>query len=913
VSRELQRGTTAQAVDWADFDQQIAAGTPLLPLFRERLRASDEELARRFYAGEAVERLVAARVAVMDQLLLCAWRHHLPAADDIALVAVGGYGRGELHPASDIDLLILFEADDTINPHAAAIEAFLLLLWDLKLEVGHSARSIDECVRQAEADITVATNLMEARLLIGPETLFQRMQEATGPARIWTSADFFSAKLAEQEARHHRFHDTGYNLEPNIKESPGGLRDLQVIGWVAKRHFDARSLHDLVAHGFLTEREYTALHAAQIFLWRVRFGLHLLTGRHEDRLLFDHQRTLAEEFGYRDRDRDYCLPSAVANDRPSGRGDAPCGLAVEQFMKDYYRTVMKLSRLNEMLLQLFREEILLANESITPVPLHAHFQARRSYLETVDETLFSRRPKALLELFLVMASHPELRGVRADTIRQVHEHLHLIDAEFRADPEARALFIDLFRQGRGLAHELRRMNRYGLLAAYLPVFANIVGQMQHDLFHIYTVDEHTMFVVRNLRRFTIPQYRHELPLCSEIVQRLRKPELLYLAGFFHDIAKGRGGDHSHLGAADAADFCHEHGLSELDTQLVSWLVENHLIMSSTAQRKDISDPEVISAFAQQVNTQERLNHLYLLTVADIRATNDSLWNSWKGALLAELYHATSRQLRRGLENPLNARELVGETQDEALRLLTSHGSAESHVRDFWQTLPDEYFLRHSAEEIAWQTLGITERPANDSNCLVRAWGESHRGGTEIFVYCLAHQAVFAIITATLEQLGLNVTDARVVTTEDNHALDTFLVLDHEGLPVKEQRQLEAIEQRLRQQLESGAIPSPPLGRLNRLQRHFPIATEVLFREDEHHQRSVLEVITGDRLGLLAGIARALLTCRVRLQTAKIATLGERAEDIFLVTNQDSRPLAEENRECLRAQILRQLDEESREP
>lgn len=879
--------------DWSQFDRQLAATDTLLPLFREQLTAANDDLHRRFLAGEPVDTLVRARAGLMDQLLVRAWRRLVGTdADDIALVAGGGYGRHELHPGSDIDLLILLAEDDTADDHAEAIEHFLLFLWDLKLEVGQSVRSVAECTRQAEQDITVATNLMEARLLSGPRDLFQAMKEASGPDRVWPSADFFRAKIEEQQARHHRFHDSGYNLEPNVKESPGGLRDLQVIGWVAKRHFGAETLHDLVGHGFLTEHEYRALHAAQNFLWRVRCGLHYLTGRREDRLLFEHQRKLAEQFGYRDK---------------------PHSMAVEQFMKDYYRTVLRLSRLNEMLLQLFEEDILLADEPGEPQPLCDSFQARHGYLEAVSDDIFLRKPTALLELFVTMAGHPELRGVRAGTIRLVRDHRYLIDESFRRNPEAHKLFIELFRQGTGLTHELRRMNRYGVLAAYLPVFGHIVGQMQHDLFHIYTVDEHTMFVVRNLRRFTVPEHHHEFPLCSDIIARIKKQEVLTLAGFFHDIGKGRGGDHSLLGAADAVTFCREHGMGEYDTELVKWLVENHLIMSTTAQRKDISDPDVISEFAQRVGTQKRLDHLYLLTVADIRATSPTLWNSWKDALLADLYRATSRALRRGLDNPVAHKDLVRETRAQALGLLTRRGCNEAAVRAFWQGLGDDYFLRHSAEEIAWQTQSILEKPEGDDEAMVRAWGKTHRGGTEIFVYTRDRESLFAAITATLEQLGLDIIDARVITSRNRYALDTFLVLDHNGEAITDPRRLEEIQRRLKQQLASPELPPQQKGRLTRRQKYFPITTEVWFRDDLGNQRTVMEVVTSDRPGLLARIARALLACGVLLQSAKIATFGERAEDIFFVTDSEGNPLDTPQFDCLRKTIKRLLEPESVTP
>lgn len=879
--------TNSTFLEWQDFDDAIAATDNPLSLFRQQLNAAQEILKEDFENDININQIVRGRAKVVDRLLIRAWnRLFTDNETTIALIAVGGYGRGELHPVSDIDLLILSASDEDTSTHADNIEQFLLFLWDMGLEVGHSVRTVPDCIEQAEADITVATNLMEARILTGPEVLFNKMKEATGPQHIWPSLEFFRAKRKEQIARHHRFYDTAYNLEPNIKENPGGLRDLQVIGWVAKRHFGAETLHELVDHRFLTESEYYYLISSQNFLWKIRFALHVLTNRREDRLLFDHQRALARQFGYQDREHK---------------------LAVEQFMKDYYRTVMELSRLNEMLLELFEEEILFANDQTPPVAINERFQYRHGILEVTHQHVFTQEPTALLEIFVVMARHQELHGISANTIRLIRHHRYLIDDDFRNNPQAKELFIDLFRQGTGLTHELHRMNRYGVLAAYLPVFENVVGQMQHDLFHVYTVDEHTMFVVRNLRRFTVPERSHEFPLCSRIIKGIEKQEVLTLAGFFHDIAKGRGGDHSKLGAADAVKFCLDHGISKHDTELVRWLVENHLIMSTTAQRKDISDPEVIANFAALVGNQKRLNHIYLLTVADIRATSPDLWNSWKDALLKELYHATSRALRRGLDSPIDQDELVHEVQEKSLIKLDAMGADPEMIKAYWQRFNPEYFLRHSTDEIVWHARVIAEHH-DTSKPLVITRRETHRGGSEVFVYMPDKSYLFAVITSTLEQLGLNITDARIITSNDNYTLDTFLVLEQDGTPISNSARLREVQTLLSERLKQpNHIPEPNVQAPRQL-KYFPIETQVLFRVDKHNNRTVLEVVATDRPGLLARIARALLDCELLLQNAKIATFGERAEDIFFVTDNDHQPLSEEKQQCVRETITFYLDE-----
>jgi [protein-PII] uridylyltransferase len=863
---------TANGIDWREFDNRFKAGGNPIPLFREALNAARENLQARFEQNAPPDELVHQHANTVDNLLTRAWYHFIGANEEkISLVAVGGYGRGELHPASDIDLLILLKGNQ-YEQYSSRIQEFLTFLWDIGLEVGQSVRSIKECVAQAKLDITVATNLMEARLLCGPDTLFERLQKKVGPSAIWPSRKFFKAKMEEQVHRHHRFGDTAYNLEPNIKENPGGLRDIQVIGWVVKRHFGATTLHDLVDHGFLMEKELTTLIESQNFLWRIRIGLHFLTGRCEDRLLFDHQRNIARQFGYQDDER---------------------RLGVEKFMKDYYRTVQELNRLNEMLLQLFDEVILGSRQRAKIKKINKRFQSRNGFLEATYEKVFEHYPFALLELFLIMAQHQELRGVRAETIRLIRDNCYRIDDDFRNDVRCQSLFMEIFRQPTGLTHELRRMNRYGVLGAYVPAFGQIGGQMQHDLFHVYTVDEHTMMLVRNLRRFTVEQHKHEFPLCSQIIQKVAKQELLYLAAFFHDIGKGRGGDHSELGAEDAIEFCQRHGLSQYDTNIVAWLVRHHLVMSMTSQRKDISDPVVITDFAERVGSQEKLNYLYLLTVGDIRATNPALWNSWKDALLMELYFATTRAFRRGLGNPIEVSEKIAEVKNEALDKLQAMNADKATIEDFWQSLEDEYFMRHSTDEIVWHTQSILANNADDFP-LILIREQTHRGGTELFVCARDEKYVFALITAGIERLGLNIIDARIMSSNKGYTLDTFIILENNGDIITDPLRRQEIEKKLHSLLDKptyeNLLDNQPRHVMPRRLKHFPIATEITFRSDPRNLFTIMEVVTRDEPGVLAKIARALIQCKVEILNAKITTFGERAEDIFYITNDANEPI-----------------------
>jgi len=872
-----------------------AAGPGEPARLRQALKDGDRRLDALFDRGHPIDELVWGRAQLVDRLLQVAYRAHMGDREGIALLAVGGYGRGELHPRSDVDLLILLA--DAGRADAGELERLVNGLWDLGLDIGHSVRTLEECVREAERDITVATNLMESRHLAGDPTLHPRLEALTGPDKIWPSRRFFQAKWREQQQRHHKFHDTAYKLEPNVKEGPGGLRDIQMIGWVSKRHFRARRLGELIRHGFLTEQEYRDLKAGQDFLWRVRYALHKVAGRREDRLLFDLQKAVAERLGYRDQPLGD-LPPARLRDRPA---DGP-RLGVELFMKDYFRQVMTLSRLNEMLLQHYQEAILHPHGG-DPLPLNRRFQVRHGFLEARDERVFQRHPLALLELFLLLQQHPEIHGVRAQTIRWVRANLQRIDDRFRADLGARALFMEILRQPTGITAALRRMNLYGVLAAYIPAFAHVVGQAQFDLFHIYTVDEHSLFVVRNLRRFSVPEFAHEFPLCTRVAQRIPKPELLYLAGLFHDIGKGRGGDHSQIGAQEAADFCRRHDLSPYDTQLVAWLVRHHLAMSKTAQHEDISDPQVINRFATTVGDQVRLDYLYLLTVADMRATNPEIWNSWKDALLRQLYLDTRRALERGLENPLDRQERIHETQARARRLLMEAGLDERAVQALWARLENDYFLHNSPEQVARHTRHILAR--HRPGPLVRVDRGLEVGGCEVFVHTPVRPDLFARLTLALERLGLDVQEARIHTSRDDQALDSFILADGAGLPADEE-----IVARLREAID-GPPPDPrklPRMRPRRLKAfHHPL--EVSFVQDEANQRTLMSVTCTDRPGVLARVALALLECGADLHAAKIATFGERVEDVFFVTDRQGHPLRDPAaQDCLRERLRHYLED-----
>lgn len=862
------------------------------PSDKASLKAAQAELIERFKAGRDIRLLVREWANAIDDVLRHAWLNlGLDQFNDLALLAVGGYGRAELHPASDVDVLILHDGTELPTGAEESVSQFITHLWDLGLDIGSSVRSLADCVRLATEDITIATNIMESRTLVGDERLRRDMQRLTGPDRLWPGKAFFIAKRDEQIARHAKHNNTEYNLEPDLKNAPGGLRDIQTIGWVAKRHFGADTLRDLVSHGFITEAEFMELDECQCVIWRIRFALFVVSGRSDTRILFDYQRRMAELFGY---------------------GDSQANHGVERLMQDYYRAAMRISMLNEMLLRYFDEAILGEDESAPVVELNSRFQLRNGVIEVTSEDVFRRYPSALLEIFVLLGDHPEVTEVRASTIRLIMQHAVLIDDNFRDDIRNKSLFMELLRCRTALFSSLRRMKRYGILGRYIPAFGAIIGKMQYDLFHIYTVDAHTLLVLKNMRRFRYPEVEERFPVVAKVAKNLPKIELLYIAGLFHDIAKGRGGDHSELGAVDAYDFCIAHGLGKWDANLVSWLTQQHLVMSVTAQKKDVSDPDVINEFAQKVGDIVHLDYLYALTVADICSTNPTLWNSWRASLLRQLYTQTKRALRRGLVNPIDKQEWIIENRASALELLEDQHVSSSEAEGIWDSLGDDYFLRESAKDIAWHTTALLRHgPDAGPLVLVREnHSEPYDGATQIFVYTRDLPNLFAATVAALDQLHLTVMDARIITSNNGFSLDTYIVLDENGDRIADSSRLAHIGNELRQSLaHPDQFPVLVQRRLPRQLKHFDVRTQVNLSNDLVHQRTVVEVITLDRPGLLARVGRIFMEHGVNLQNARIATLGERAEDVFFLTDAAQQPLSDpELCERLCAALREQLDQ-----
>ncbi|MGI8560901.1 MAG: [protein-PII] uridylyltransferase [Luteimonas sp.] len=844
---------------------------------RTRLADADAELAQRFAQGVDVGPLVARRARGADALIREAWQRSVADARDVALFAVGGYGRGELYPHSDIDLLVLAEPAAQASRYDA-LAAFFALLWDVGLPASHAVRSAAQCT-EAAADPTVMTALMESRPLVADVADRAALTDAIAPAKIWPARDYFVAKAAEQEARHARYGDTSDNLEPNLKDGPGGLRDLHSLGWMALRSFGVSEIQALVALGHVGADEAEALERVHRELSRLRYGLHLVCDRAEERLRFDHQKALASSLGYADDGRN---------------------LGVEQMMQGFYRSAALLRRISDRLLQRFEEHF---DGAATPEPLDARFELRRGYLAARSPEWPHGDIGEVFALFAVWAAHGELRGLHSHTARALAESLAALPSYDNANDALCADFMALLR-GPTPVRTLERLARLGVLGRWLPEFAQVSGRMQFDLFHVYTVDQHTLAVLRNMAAFSTGESEARFSVAHGIWPSLRKPELLLLAGLFHDIAKGRGGDHSKVGAEDARKFCEAHQLGEADTALVEWLVLRHLLMSITAQKQDISDPEVIHRFAGEVADRERLDYLYLLTCADIAGTSPKLWNAWKDRLLADLRNATRLALRRGLENPVAAVERMAETRDAVRRLLSAYGITGDAAEALFDRFPEYSFLRGRPEQVAWQAAALHD--STEGEVVVRArFMDEDRHAIEIFVHSRDRSGLFAAIAISLDRMGLVIQQARALDGPNGTIFDSFQVLPSD---TRHPPDTQAIARDLATALAGSLEDIRPARRTQPSHlRHFRIAPNIALSDSPDGAATVLSLICTDRPGLLADVAHTLLQQGLRVYDARIATFGERAEDVFRIGDDEGRALTQASRDALRDALLARID------
>ena len=843
--------------------------------YRQEKQTLWSHIAKSTANGRGLKPTLGRLAKLADKLLVQLWRN-AGFENGEALIAVGGYGRGELFPSSDVDVLVLLP-DSVIAEESpdlkAKLEAFIGSCWDSGLEIGSSVRNLKDCIDESEKDITVKTSLLESRLLAGSLGLYQQFQQSYQEAM--DPHAFFVAKTLELNQRHNKFENTPYSLEPNCKESPGGLRDLQIILWISRAAGLGHTWDDLAAKGLATALEVKQIKRNEAVLSLIRARLHLLAKRREDRLVFDLQHALADAFGYK------------AQSTPDGKHKQR---ASEVLMRQYYWAAKAVTQLNQILL-LNIEAHLQAQRGdlrIEVRKLNEHFLEINGLLEVAQDDLYQKHPHAILETFLLFQQTRSVKGLSAKTLRALYNVRGVMDANFRRDPVNRATFLKILQEGEGITHALRLMNQTSVLGRYLWVFRNIVGQMQHDLFHVYTVDQHILMVLRNVRRFFIPDHAHEYPFCSQLAAGWDKPFILYTAALFHDIAKGRGGDHSKLGVLEVKSFCRQHSIASEDSKLIAFLVGEHLTMSHVAQKEDLSDPDVIAAFAKRVGNERRLTALYLLTVADIRGTSPKVWNAWKGKLLEDLYKYTLRML--GGRAP-DANAEIESRKREALVELARHSEPHDGQKALWDTLDVGYFMRHDASEIAWHArqlsryvarTEVTSVSALNGKCIVRARISPLGEGLQVLVYTEDQTDLFARICGYFDQAGFSILDAKIHTAKNGYALDTFQVVTS-LLPEHYRELMTMVESGLSHTInQKGTLPPPTKGRVSRRVKNFPIAPRITLHPDEKAQSWLLAISASDKIGLLYSVATVLAKHSISLKLAKISTLGERVEDTFLI-------------------------------
>jgi [protein-PII] uridylyltransferase len=827
-----------------------------------------EGIGRLGTTGRGVRKVLHKLSALADGLLTHLWAE-AGLGEPYALMAVGGFGRGEMFPYSDVDVLLLLP--DAISPEhnpdlKARIEAFIGSCWDTGLEIGSSVRTVAECLAQAKSDVTVQTALLESRLITGDVALADRFQTA-----FFESLDakaFFVAKTLEMRQRHTKFEDTPYSLEPNCKESPGGLRDLQMILWVAKAAGYGDNWESMAESGLATPFEVKQIQRNEALLFLIRARLHVIANRREDRLVFDMQNAVALAFGFESGESNTKLKSFVR--------------ASEALMKRYYWAAKAVRQVNQILLMNIGERL---NPSThAPRRINDRFNDKAGMVDVVSDDLYQREPHAILETFLVYQVTVGVKGLSARTLRALYNARDLMDSKFRADPVNRATFRKMLMEPEGITYAMRLMNQTSVLGRYLWVFRRIVGQMQHDLFHVYTVDQHILMVLRNVRRFFIVEHAHEYPFCSQLAAGMDKPWLLYIAALFHDIAKGRGGDHSELGTVEVRRFCKQHDIASEDSVQIEFMVREHLSMSRIAQKSDLSDPDVIASFAKRVGNKRNLTALYLLTVADIRGTSPKVWNAWKAKLLEDLYKFTARAL--GGQAP-DTQTVVEQRKREALVNLALYAMPFESQKALWETLDVSYFMRHEAADIAWHTRQLS-RHVLATTPIVRSRRSPVGEGLQVLVYAKDRPDLFARICGYFDQGNFSILDARVHTTRKGYALDTFQLdtyeLDDPADMSDHYRELTSmLETGLGEAIgKTGPLPPPGRGRVSRRVKSFPVAPRVTLRPDEKAELWLLNISASDRIGLLYSVAQVLTDHGIAVQLAKVVTLGERVEDTFLI-------------------------------
>ncbi len=848
---------------------------------RNAIKLQLEHLKEEFETGANVEDLVKERTEFIDALLIKLWHQFkFDTYEELALIAVGGYGRADLQPHSDIDILIL--ADDKI-PTAVSeqIPGFTSLIWDLKLDLGQSVRTIEECLTEGKNDVTIATNLLESRLITGNQELFNKLQQIVESEDFWTTKDFFNAKITEQEERHHSYKDTIYMLEPDIKNNPGCLRDIQTIIWLAHKAFGVKTLRMLQSKQLLSRLECYELQECQDFLWRLRFALHITINKPDNRLTFDRQQIVAESLGY------------------TGDGNR----AVEALMKRFYQTVHRISELNEITTQIIRKNIY-KEKTEQSFLYNQYFIIRDDLLDVIDPNIFIKRPQTILEIFEVLTENSEIKGIHVECIRLLRNARRSINYYLDEKPECREIFKKIIKNPRSIKVALPIMHKHHIFALYIPHWQEISGLMQFDMFHTYTVDEHTIRVLQNIYKFSQNKIQN-FSFFKQVYRQIEKPELLFIAALFHDIAKGRTGHHAELGAPEALYFCQLHNYNRYESRLVAKIVRLHLYMSMVAQRRDISDPDVVREFAHNIGDENFLNYLYCISVADICATNDTEWNAYKDSLFKSLYFATRDALRRGLENPPDLRLHVRENQQRSLEILTNLGMSPLPIFKVWANFKLEYFIRYTPEQIAWHTQNILNN-TNKSRPLILFGQSELMNGTEVFIYVKDCRGLFARVTNVLGNKNLNVLSSNISNTNDDYALDSFIFIDNHGEPVPFER-LKGLRKSIMNALMSeDYVPSKTRTIPNKL-KQFKHPTIVNFLPEKDKKYTSLEISTLDVPGLLASIATVFMNNDLVIHAAKITTTGERADDYFSITDELGNQLSDKQKEKVQQDLVNTLE------
>lgn len=859
---------------------QLGAATSPIPLLKSLLGNIKQQSHEYFRKTLDATTLVHLRSNLMDQILACIWQHYGfnqsgDSNSHISLLAVGGYGRGELHPHSDIDLLIVLENESAFEQHQQKLQEFITLLWDLKLDTGHSVRTLDECVTEASKDLSIITNMMEARTIAGDSCLLMQLQERTDPKCIWPVQEFFEAKWAELKKRHANHESSEYNLEPNVKKSPGTLRDIQTINWMAMRHFDHDELEDLRQYKFLTEFELNTYKHSTEFLWQIRYALHMVTDREEDRLLFELQKEVAQVLGFTDDDE---------------------MLGVERMMLNFYRHQLALSELTDLLLMHIKDDIFGDESADTIEYIDEDLYISNGHMRLTDPNRIAEKPELLLRIFVEFAKRDHLEGMHSSTIRALHNHRELIDHSFREVPLHNQLFMQFLRNNSQISSTLKRMMRYGILGRYIPDFGSIIGHMQYGLLHIYTIDEHSLRLVQMLRKYRHHDVKELFPIAHDLMHTIKRKEVLYITAILHDVGRMYPGEPEIAGAEIARAFCQQHKLSEYDTDMVEWLVRNQLFMSEASQRIDLNNPEDIHQFALEIGNLTRLQHLYLISIADIYSTNPKLWTGWRAEQMRTLYDNTKQAFRRGLNNSIAKEHFVNAIQYEAIYELEKLGIDEEKTLEIWSDPGDDYFIREGVENIVWHTLLIAEHGSNESPIVaIKETGDTgFEGATQIFIFMKGHPNLFAVTTATLDKLNLSIQDARIMTSNNHNAVDTYIVLDENGKSIGDDNErIEQIKAILTKALSTPDTYNNVIQRRTpRHLKHFQISTQVTLSNDPIMMRTLLEVVTADRPGLLARMGEFFMNNNLLMHSAKIMTEGEAVSDIFFISDKDNNPISD---------------------